>query len=145
MERELILETPRMSLWYLPDDQIVFHQMHQYPGKETLEKVLMGGLELLQEHKVRKWLSDDREGGALPKAHHDWGDQVWAPRAIAAGWTHWALLPPREALGSANMRRLVEAYAKRGVTVEVFSDLHRAHQWLCRSGEDDLSPGLIPQ
>ncbi len=139
MQREAILETPRMSLWFIPDDRIVFHQMHQYPGKETLETILLRGLDLLRESGGGKWLSDDRAGGALPKAHHDWGDRVWAPQAMAAGWKYWALLPPKEALGNSNMTRLVETYARRGVVVEIFSDLNKAHQWLRRQGTDSAS------
>ncbi len=134
MQREPVIETTRMSLWYLPHDNIVFHQMHQYPGKEILEKVLLKGLEVLRSSKGEKWLSDDREGGALPRSHHEWGDQYWAPRAIAAGWKYWALLPPTETLGNTNMTRLVEAYARRGVTVQIFTELTKAHFWLKKQG-----------
>lgn len=134
-----------MSLWYHPEEQIVHHKMHQYPGQETLETVLLRGLELLKEHGARCWLSDDRAGGALPRSHHEWGDQVWAPRAIAAGWRYWALLPPEQALGQANMTRLVEAYARRGVVVEIFSDPNKALLWLKRQSEGSVRPGTAEQ
>ena len=129
-----IIETPRMSLWFHPEDLIVRHEMHQYPGRETLEQVLLRGLELLKEHGASKWLSDDRKGGALPRSHHEWGDTIWAPQAITAGWKYWALLPPEEAIGQANMARLVEVYARRGVTVKIFRDVPAAHRWLVRQG-----------
>lgn len=132
MSAELILETPRMSLLFHPRDRIVQHEMHQYPGRETLEAMLLRGLELLKEHGASKWLSDDRNGGALPRSHHEWGENVWAPQAIAAGWKYWALLPPAEAIGNSNMWRLVEAYAAKGVTVEIFRDVQAAYRWLCQ-------------
>lgn len=130
---EVVLETPRMSLWFHPEDLIVRHEMHQYPGRETLEKVLLRGLDLLKEHGASKWLSDDRNSGALPRSHHEWGVNVWAPQAVAAGWKYWALLPPEEAIGHSNMARLKETYAAMGTTVEIFSDVPTAYRWLCQA------------
>jgi hypothetical protein len=130
---EVVLETPRMTLWYLPGERIVRHEMHQYPGRETLEQVLMCGLELMREKGATKWLSDDRAGGALPRSHHEWGQNIWAPQAIAAGWRYWALLPPAEAIGNANMNRLVEVYAAKGVTAQIFREVGSAYRWLCQA------------
>lgn len=135
MTEELVLETPRMSLWFHPTDLIIRHEMHQYPGKETLETMLLRGLELMAERGASKWLSDDRRGGALPKSHHEWGENVWAPRAIAAGWKYWALLPPEEAIGNANMTRLFETYAAQGVTTKIFRDVPSAYRWLSQQPE----------
>jgi hypothetical protein len=133
--KKTVIETPRMSLYYHPSDNIIHHEMHAYPGIETLEQILLGGLELMKEHRAIKWLSDDRKGGAVPKSHHEWGDRVWAPRAIKAGWRYWALLPPADALGTANMKRLVNSYAKKGVTVQMFDDVDEAFDWLRRRGQ----------
>jgi hypothetical protein len=132
--RETIIQTPRMSLYYHPTDKIVHHEMHNYPGLELLQEVLMKGLELLREHGASRWLSDDRNGGALPKSHHEWGDQVWAPQAIKAGWKYWGLVLESHLLHAANMHKLVQLYAAQGVTVEVFGDTDSAYRWLRRQG-----------
>lgn len=129
-----------MSLWFHPRDLIVHHEMHQYPGQDTLEKMLLRGLELLKEHGASKWLSDDRNGGALPRSHHEWGEKVWVPQAVAAGWKYWALLPPIEAIGNSNMTRLVELYAAKGVTVSFFREVAAAHRWLCQQPEPRGAP-----
>jgi hypothetical protein len=130
MNRETIVDTPGLLLWYYPDTKIIHHEMQKYPGAEVLESALETGLEVLRTRGAHKWLSDDRKGGALPKSHHEWGNNVWGPAAAAAGWKYWALLPPAEALGSSNMRRLVTVYAALGVMVETFSDTKRAMAWL---------------
>lgn len=132
--QETVIETPRMSLYYHPVENIIHHEMHAYPGMEILEQILLGGLDLMKKHRAVKWLSDDRNGGALPKSHHDWGDAVWSPQAVKAGWRYWALLPPADALGTANMKRLVAVYAKRGVTVELFDNYDEAFHWLRHRG-----------
>ncbi len=128
--RETIIEKPRMSLFYHPVEKIVHHEMHQYPGFELLQEVLLRGLELLREHGAYKWLSDDRRGGALPKSHHEWGDKVWSPQACEAGWQYWALVLPKDVLHTANMHKLVQLYTSRGVTAEIFSDPDEAFAWL---------------
>jgi len=132
--RETVIDTSRMSLYYHPMEKIIHHEMHAYPGLDILEQVLLGGLEVMKQQKAIKWLSDDRKGGAVPKSHHEWGDTVWAPQVMKAGWRYWALLPPADALGTANMKRLVKVYAKRGVTVEMFSDFDEAFTWLRHQG-----------
>lgn len=134
--RETIIDKPRMSLFYHPLEKIVHHELHQYPGLELLQEVLMRGLDLIRDHGATKWLSDDRNGGALPKSHHDWGGSVWAPQVIAAGWKYWGLvLPPNDLLHTANMQKLSRLYASQGVTVEVFSDPDDAFRWLRLQGK----------
>jgi hypothetical protein len=133
--RETIIETQRMSLFYHPVEKIVHHEMHQYPGLELLQDILTRGLELIREKGATKWLSDDRNGGALPKSHHEWGDRVWAPDAIAAGWQHWGLVLPNDLLHNANMQKLARLYASQGVTVQVFSDPDEAFRWLRQQGK----------
>ncbi len=130
--KDIVIELPEMTLWYHRDKRIVHHQMHKYPGASVLEKVLEKGLETLKANGAHKWLSDDRAGGALPKSHHDWANEVWGPKAAAAGWKYWALVPPTEMLGQMNMSRLKETYASLGVTVNVFSDQFAALAWLTR-------------
>lgn len=137
--RETIIETPRMSLYFHPKEGVVHHEMHSYPGTEILERVLLRGLEVMKERSAVRWLSDDRHGGAVPKSHHEWGDRVWAPRAVEYGWRYWALLPPADALGTANMKRLVKAYAGRGVTVAMFDDYDAAFRWLRQRAPSPIS------
>src|SRR5262245_25363298 len=130
MSKVLVLETEAMNLWYHPELKIVHHEMVRYPGAKVLETVLTRGLDLLREHGASKWLSDDRNGGALPKSHHEWGEQVWGPKAAEAGWRQWALVPPAEALGRMNMARLSKIYGALGVQFEVFSTPEEGLAWL---------------
>jgi hypothetical protein len=128
--RETIISKPRMSLYYHPIEKIVHHEMHQYPGLELLQEVLMRGLELLQTHGACKWLSDDRRGGVVPRSHHEWGDKVWSPQACAAGWQYWALVLPNNVLQTANMNRLLPLYTAKGVIAQIFSDPEEGFAWL---------------
>jgi hypothetical protein len=132
MHREIIFDVSGLTLWYYPISRVIHHQMDKYPGTETLEASLNAGLELMRTRRARKWLSDDRNGGALPKSHHEWGQKVWGPKAASAGWKYWALLPPEAMLGSVNMLRLVEIYKALGVVAKTFPNTGEAMDWLTR-------------
>ncbi|MGE0790900.1 MAG: hypothetical protein AB7S26_34840 [Sandaracinaceae bacterium] len=129
MRRVVIEERPGIRLWHLPDHGIVHHELERYPGAQNLEAVLEAGLALVRAGSS-KWLSDDRRGGALPKSHHEWAEGVWGPTAVAAGWRHWALVPPTELLGSQNMARVMQIYSALGVNAETFETPEQGLAWL---------------
>ena len=135
MSKLTVIDGPELTLWYHRDKRIIHHQLHKYPGTKVLESALEKGLATLREHGAHKWLSDDRNSGALPKSHHEWAQNVWGPKAAGAGWRYWALVPPTEMLGSANMSRLKEIYGALGVTANVFSDPFQAMAWLMQCPE----------
>ena len=137
MTRRIIVDEGAMKLWYHEDGSILHHEMLRYPGAQLLETVLNSGLEFMREHRVNKWLSDDRNGGALPKSHHEWGETVWGPKAAAAGWKYWALVPPEELVGRMNMERLTKTYGDLGVQVQVFATPVLALSWLRNIGNSD--------
>lgn len=130
MSRETIFEAPGLVLWFHSDTKIIHHELQKYPGAKVLESMLEKGLEVLRGRGACKWLSDDRRGGALPKSHHEWADEVWGPKAVRAGWKYWALVPPTNLLGSSNLKRLVQVYGAQGVTAQTFSDPQAAMNWL---------------
>jgi hypothetical protein len=130
MGKIVVLETREISLWYHEDKKIVHHELHRYPGAAALESALEKGLLVLSERNAHKWLSDDRNSGALPKSHHEWAELDWGPRAAKAGWKYWALIPPRELLGQMSMSRIERIYAALGVQVQVFADPKEGLAWL---------------
>jgi hypothetical protein len=130
MPKLTILATKELTLWYHEETKIVHHELHRYPGASTLEAALESGLAVLRQHGAHKWLSDDRSGGALPKAHHEWAETNWGPRAAKAGWKYWALIPPTEVLGQMNMVRIKEIYASLGVRASLFTTPDDALEWL---------------
>jgi hypothetical protein len=132
MSKITALETKELTLFFHEETKIVHHELHRYPGAATLEAALEKGLSLLRERGASKWLSDNRNGGALPKSHHEWAETDWGPRAAKAGWEYWALIPPKETLGRVNMARLKEIYAKLGVKVAVFETPREGMAWLLR-------------
>ncbi len=127
---ETILETESVTLRWYPFAKIVHHEFRRFVRGEELRSVLNRGLEEMTRHGGVKWLSDNRGNAPLTPADTEWALGDWAPRVMKAGWKYWAGLMPEKVVGKMNMRRWIETYSQKGVTVDVFDDTEEALAWL---------------
>ena len=118
------------TMWYHPDKKIVHHQIHKFIFGEELQKLLLTGTEALRKNRASKWLSDDRSNAALRKEDLEWGMTNWFPQALQAGWKFWAIVQPEKIIAQMNMEKVVEDYAKAGMTAKFFTDPDQAMKWL---------------
>ncbi|HLP75621.1 MAG TPA: hypothetical protein VK327_01775 [Candidatus Paceibacterota bacterium] len=126
-----VFESDSASLWFHPEPGIVHHQFRKPLDSETFQKVLLAGLQLMNEHHARKWLSDDRGNSSLSADDSAWSQEFWLPRAVKAGWKYWAMVPPEKARGQLTVQRLTSHVGEEsGVTINLFADPERALQWL---------------
>jgi hypothetical protein len=130
MPTQIILDNDDATLWYHPEPKIVHHRLKRYVYGSALHAVLELGAKTLESHRATKWLSDDRNNGALSPADEIWGKDIWFPRVLRAGWKHWAIVQPEKVVGQLNMKRFKETYAKSGLNVQMFSDPELAEKWL---------------
>lgn len=128
-ETELI-NTDYTALWYDPVSKFVHHKIKKTMPKGAFEEMLSMGADYLEKYKMKKWLSDDSNVVAITKEDAEWGDKVWAPRVVKAGFQYWAVVMPTSAMGSLQLNRFVNEYRERGVTVEVFDSVDAAKKWL---------------
>jgi hypothetical protein len=127
---ETLIDDDAVTLRYYPDRKIVHHELHRFVRGEEFRRVLEAGLTMIKQHGATKWLSDDRANGALTPADGEWATTLWAPRAISAGWKMWAVVMPEKVVGQMNMRRFIDMYAAKGVTVRSFTDPRDGLRWL---------------
>ena len=130
MEKETLVDNAFITMWYYPEKKIVHHTIHQYIYGETLRSALMVGVNTLERHQASKWLSDDRSFAAVSKEDTEWGTEVWTPRAMAAGWRHWAIVLPKSVIGQMSHRKMIAEYFSIGLNVEVFDDAEKGMAWL---------------
>ncbi len=131
METIEVINKDYMALWYHPGSKIVHHKMKQTLPKGGHKELLSTGAEYMEKYGATKWLSDDRDMGIVKEEDYKWADDVWVPRVLNAGFKYWAIvLPTSSALGNMQMKRFVEEYRARGVTVEAFTTLEAAIEWL---------------
>jgi hypothetical protein len=127
---ETILVTDGFVLRYHPLTKIVHHEFRRYVHGEEFHELLEQGLILLKRHGATKWLSDDRNNGALKPVDAQWSTEEWSPRAMAAGWKYWAVVLPKKVFGQTNMRRFVEGSAEVGRIAQAFELPSAAMSWL---------------
>lgn len=125
-----IVENEFVTVWYYPDQKIIHHQFHKFLYGDALHDALNKGLEAFKAHGATKWLSDDRENSALPKADLDWGQTNWRPRMQAARWKYWAIMQPKKVIGQLNIQHVIDDLREHGVTVKAFTDEEEALAWL---------------
>lgn len=128
--KEILIDEPCMRLYFHPDSGIVHHEIKRNLNSEVFRRVLTHGAETLEARKACKWLSDNRDHFKLSEADEEWAKTVWFPRAVAAGWKHWAILRPESAIGALNIARLSQNYARLGVNTRILSDFTEALRWL---------------
>ena len=119
-----------VTLWYHPDGKIVHHRFEKFPDSETFRATMIRGAECLEQKFAKKWMSDDRNMFLIRPQDWDWGDEVWRPRVLLAGFKYWAVIVPSAAVGKLNVLRLIEHYRTVGVTVNTFQELEDGMKWL---------------
>jgi hypothetical protein len=130
-DKVTIFENEKITVWAYPQQGIIHHQIHQYVSGTPFRQALEKGVEAMITYGSCGWLSDDRSNGALHPSDLEWAELSWFPKAVSAGWRFWALLPPRQVIGQMNIRRHIQLYKARGITVEIFpEDLDAALKWL---------------
>lgn len=130
MNKVSIVENDLIAVWVYPDRKMIHHMMKAYCFGPEFREALTRGLEAMELYRATKWLSDDRANGALPPEDGAWAGQEWSPRALAAGWKHWAVVQPAKIIGQINMERFVKDSAARGLNARMFGDPEEAMRWL---------------
>jgi hypothetical protein len=125
-----ILDTEAVCLVYHPLTKIVHHEIRRFVHGAEFRDILEQGLKAFRKHGAYKWLSDNRRNGPLKPADGDWAVTNWGPRVMAAGWKYWAVVMPEKVIAQMNMRRWIDTYAEKGVTVQAFTDPDEAMAWL---------------
>src|SRR5262249_2805193 len=128
--RETVHETEYVSLYYYPEAKIVYHVIHKFIYGEEFRRNLEMGLELLQKHGAKKWISDNRNHSALPTEDLEWSTNDWFFRAFNTGWRYWAMVMPDKIAGQLSMNRIMKRNIDMGMTIKVVESLDEALEWL---------------
>lgn len=126
----IVIDNPYVTLRYIPEQNYLYHTVHQ-PVDETVFKASLDkGIELMQQHHIEKWLSDDRLNGPFSDDFSAWIINDWIPRASQAGWKYWANIVPLEIKAAGTLMPFIEILHTIGLRMMVFSDLEQAQDWL---------------
>lgn len=123
-------DTPKIVVVHHVEQRIIHHEIRQYCYGAAFRDALTAGVEAMEQHRADRWLSDDRNNGPVAPEDDEWINAVWFPRAVAAGWRWWALIPPVGMVGQMNVARTAKLFAQHGITVETFASKESAWSWL---------------
>ena len=126
----IVLDNKYATVWCYPTKGIIHHILHRYFYGETFREILSTGADALEQYHCTKWLSDDRNFGAIHPDDKAWGDAEWKPRVISAGWKYWAMVLPEKVTGQLNIQKMVDEYRHLGVISKIHSDPNDALTWL---------------
>lgn len=130
LAREVVFESEHMSVWWHPEQRLIYHQMHKYCLGEAFRAGMTAGTQAMQRHRAISWLSDDRLNGPLPDDDEQWAGAHWFHQTKAAGWKYWAMVLPERAVGKLNVKRFIEVSRKRGIEAQSFVTPAPALEWL---------------
>jgi hypothetical protein len=136
-----VLDTNQATVWYHPEGGIVHHFFKRPTRDAAFRQVLEVGLEQMIEHGATKWLSDERNNSALTPEDSQWIIDEWVPRALEAGWRHWAIVLPDYVVGKMDMALYIATRRQMGTNVYVFTDPAEALEWLA---SPDPAPYPLP-
>jgi hypothetical protein len=130
MPKQTCLDNEFITIWYYTDKKIVHHEYHKFMQGEPRRESLMAGTALLRKHNATKWLSDDRKFPVQSPEDSQWGEAIWFPQTVEAGWKHWAIVMPQNPIGQISIKQLVKKSAAGGVNTQIFTDVDEAMKWL---------------
>ena len=133
---QILFDHQLITVWYHERLEIIHHQIHATIEREAcgvFVDALETGARALNERRITKWLSDDRNQRCLPADLQEWARESWFPRARKAGWQSWAVVHPLDAPQYLHLARLTSTFAHMGVRTRFFADLGPAMDWLVHS------------
>lgn len=125
-----VIKNEFVTLQYLPDKNMLYHVVHKHVDEAVFKSALNTGVETLNKHGIRKWLSDDRKNGPFSQEFSEWAVNDWIPRAITAGWQYWANVVPEDVQAAGTLMPFIEALQEHGLRMGVFTHMEKAMEWL---------------
>ena len=125
-----VLKKPYGVLWFDEEKQLLHHEVHGNITGENWKELLNRGIEFIEKHQLKKWVSDNRNIPALDTADTVWINNDWLPRAVGLGWKYWALVLPTDVIAQINMQEFIAPFNEQGVRVMVFTMPEEAIEWI---------------
>ncbi len=137
MEPEIISKTPKYTIKYYPDFQIIHHHVVERLNGNEMYQLLTACIQTLRTKKANKWLSEDPPHMAYTKEMLEEGTLKWLSDALEAGWKYWAIIKPKNMIGQLNFELMMKMYSEKGIESRAFDDIDSAIEWLKNLPSDD--------
>lgn len=112
--------------------QLVLVEWEGWATTGEFSKLLEAETAALKEHHGSRLLADCRRQIALTPADQDRANEVWLPRALAAGLKRFAVVLPSNVLAAVNLKVRLNKVPSIALEVAYFATPEEARDWLRR-------------
>ena len=105
-------------------------------GKE-LYTILDGIVDAMYEKKTGIVIADARNMQVISREDQQWISENWYPRALAAGFSHEALVVSPYTFNELAVKRIVRTYDERKVKTGYFKSMPSAYSWVKNNFNDN--------
>jgi hypothetical protein len=98
-------------------------------GKE-FETIMLGGIDLMAQHKGSKLLMDARSGSAIKQEDQDWIKDVFVDHAYGAGLRYFAMVLPEKTVAKMSLSRTAASIGGYPYELVDFAGMDEAVRWL---------------
>lgn len=112
------------------DAQLVLVEWQGWASPTEFAALLEAEIVALRKHKGSRMLADCRRQKGLSAADQDRANEVWLPRALAAGLKRLAVVVPSSGLAEANLKERLGKVRPEALEVAYFPTPEEARDWL---------------
>jgi len=113
------------------DGQFVLVEWQGWANPSEFAALLEAEIVALRKHKGSLMLADCRRQKGLSAADQVRANEVWLPRALAAGLKRFAVVLPSSDLAAANLKERLGRVRAGTLEVAYFPTPEEARAWLC--------------
>jgi hypothetical protein len=113
------------------DGQFVLVEWQGWANPSEFAALLEAEIVALRKHKGSLMLADCRAQKGLSAADQVRANEVWLPRALAAGLKRFAVVLPSSGLAAANLKERLGRVRAGTLEVAYFPTPEEARAWLC--------------
>lgn len=114
------------------DGQLVLVEWQGWANPSEFAALLEAEIVALRKHKGSLMLADCRRQKGLRAADQDLANEVWLPRAPAAGLKRFAVVLPLRGLAAANLKDRLGKVRPGALELAYFATPEEARDWLSR-------------
>jgi hypothetical protein len=124
-------DTPGVaSVRWDEDGQLVLVEWQGWANPSEFAALLEAEIVALRKHKGSRLLADCRRQKGLSAADQVRANEVWLPRALAAGLKRFAVVVPSSGLAEANLKERLGKAPAEALEVAYFPTPEEARDWL---------------
>jgi SpoIIAA-like len=144
--RELLFDDGRLKSESVPELAALINTWTGFLKGDEYRSRMERVLELVATHGVDRVLADVSRIRSLVSEDSAWTNEVWAPRAVAAGMRAMAVVLPSNVFAQLGVTRVVEKLGQVEMLTALFDDARDAQRWLESpeaSGQTRLQNGAV--